>query len=240
MYPGFKFHLGEGAAPTYFGYDFLEAAFGAFADGNDVHLPTLLGGVAFVHAEQIAGEEGSLVAAGAGADFEDDIALIHCVFRNEREANLLFEPFLARDKRRLLRFRELAHLGTVLRVRDQRVEIGDFGFGGTIGFDDLDGGRKLSELARELDVSLRRKVGRHLVFHQRVAGNERVELLLRQRGQSCRPSAAANFSSCARTDTLPTGFSKSGRTACSPLRQSRSSSSAFTGPTIDGDSENER
>jgi hypothetical protein len=41
-------------------------------------------------------------------------------------------------------------------------------------------------------------------------------------------------------DTLPTGCARNGKIACSPLRQSRSSSSALTGPTAEGDSDSER
>ena len=53
--------------------------------GDDLGLPALLGGVALVHPEQVAGEQRGLVAAGAGADFQDHVALVHRVLRHERE-----------------------------------------------------------------------------------------------------------------------------------------------------------
>ena len=91
MHAGFEFQLGEGAAAADFGDDFLVAAHGAFARGDHLDLPALLGGIALVHAEQIAGEQRGLVAAGAGADFEDDVALVHRVLRQQRQADLLLE-----------------------------------------------------------------------------------------------------------------------------------------------------
>jgi hypothetical protein len=75
----FEFELGEGAAAADFGNDLLEAPHGAFARRNHLDLPALVGGIAFVHAEKIAGEERGLVAAGAGADLHDHVALVHRV-----------------------------------------------------------------------------------------------------------------------------------------------------------------
>jgi hypothetical protein len=53
------------------GDDLLVAAHLAFGDAVDLDLPALQRRVALVHAEQVAGEQRGLVAAGAGADFED-------------------------------------------------------------------------------------------------------------------------------------------------------------------------
>ena len=67
----------------------------AFAQRQDFGLPALLGGVALVHAEQVAGEQRGLVAAGAGADFEDGVVLVHRVLGQQREADLLRRASLA-------------------------------------------------------------------------------------------------------------------------------------------------
>ena len=56
------------------GDDFLEAADVAVAGRSHLEAPALRGGVALIHAEEVAGEERRLVAAGAGADFEDGVA----------------------------------------------------------------------------------------------------------------------------------------------------------------------
>jgi hypothetical protein len=54
----------------------LKAAEVGFAARNDLHLPALALGIAGVHAEQVAGEQRRLVAAGAGTDFEEQVALV--------------------------------------------------------------------------------------------------------------------------------------------------------------------
>ena len=52
--------------------DFLVAALLAGAEGDVLDLPALVAGVVRVHVVEVAGEQGRLVAAGAGADFHDD------------------------------------------------------------------------------------------------------------------------------------------------------------------------
>ena len=54
--------------------DFAVAAQFGFAGRQDLGLPAALFGVAQVHAQQVAGKERTLVAAGAGADFDDGVA----------------------------------------------------------------------------------------------------------------------------------------------------------------------
>ena len=54
--------------------DFLEAALLAGAEGDVLDLPAVVAGVVRVHVVEVAGEQGRLVAAGAGADFHDDAA----------------------------------------------------------------------------------------------------------------------------------------------------------------------
>ena len=71
----------------HFGDDFLKTAFGALAHRYDFGFPALFGGVALIHAEQVAGEQRGLVAAGAGANFEDGVVIVHRIFRDQREAN---------------------------------------------------------------------------------------------------------------------------------------------------------
>ena len=91
VHAGFVFQLGEGAAAADFGDDFLIAAHRAFARGHDFDLPALIGGITLVHAKQIAGEQSRFVAAGAGADFKNDVAVVHRIFGQERQPQFLFE-----------------------------------------------------------------------------------------------------------------------------------------------------
>ena len=129
---------------------------------------------------------------------------------------------------------------SVCGVGGERFEVGDLGGDRAIGLDRLDHGAELGEFARQLDVASAAQVAGQLAFHECMAGEQGIEPVLRQRDQSCNPSAAAKPSSLWRIDTLPTGCSRNGKMAVSPLRQSRSSSSALTGPTADGDSDSER
>jgi hypothetical protein len=51
MHAGFVFQPGEGAAAADLGDDFLIAAHRAFAGGDNLDFPALLGGIALVHPE---------------------------------------------------------------------------------------------------------------------------------------------------------------------------------------------
>src|SRR3569832_1917709 len=48
---------------------------------HDLNLPALALGIARVHAQQVAGEQRRLVTARAGADFQEDVALVVGIFR---------------------------------------------------------------------------------------------------------------------------------------------------------------
>src|SRR6185437_14887342 len=148
MHTGFEFQFGEDAAAMHFGDDFLESAFAAFAPRYYFGLPALLGGVALVHAEQVAGEQRRLVAAGAGANFEDGVMVVHRILRQQREADVVGQLLAARLQRRLLGLREPLHLAVGRRVGDQGVEVGDLAFGGAIGLDRIDHRRELGVFAR--------------------------------------------------------------------------------------------
>ena len=124
--PDSNLSLANTPRPLHLGDDFLEAAFRAFADRHDFGLPALLGGVALVHAEQVAGEQRGLVAAGAGADFEDGVVVVHRVLRQQRELDLLLELVAS-----LLQFAGFS-ASAILRISasvdgivDQRIEVGE-------------------------------------------------------------------------------------------------------------------
>ena len=166
--------------------------------------------------------------------------IVHRVFWQQRQPDFFRQFFAARLQFMPLGIGELAHVRVGFRIIDKRGEVGDFLFGIAIGLDRRDDGAELGEFPRQLDVSVRTQAAGELAFHQRVAGKQRIKLLLRQDNQSCSPSAAAKLSSLSRMETLPTGCSRQGRTAASPLRISSSSNSALTGPIADGESESVR
>ena len=84
MAAGFEFEFGIGALADDLGDDLLVAAHFALAFRQDFDFPALPFGVAGIHAKQVAGEQGRLVAARAGADFQENIALVVGVFRQQQ------------------------------------------------------------------------------------------------------------------------------------------------------------
>src|SRR5215831_15736419 len=124
----------------------------------------------------------TIVAAGAGADFQDHVALVHRVLRNKREPELPLERRAFLLELRLLGGGHRAHFGIGRRVGDERIEARDLGGDGAIVLHRLDDGSELGELARELDVGFGRHRARQLAFDRLVAGDERIEFWLRNHG----------------------------------------------------------
>ena len=74
------------------GGDVLEAVADAgLGLGEDLDLPLVLLGEAEVHAEDLGDEERGLVAAGAGAELEDDVLLVVGILGQEQDLELLFD-----------------------------------------------------------------------------------------------------------------------------------------------------
>ena len=90
-----------------------------------LELPAVQRGIALIHAEQIGGEQRRLVAAGAGAHFEDGVALVGLVLGQQHElARWRFElgqPFLSSARARLGQRRASRHRRRrIMRVADPR------------------------------------------------------------------------------------------------------------------------
>jgi hypothetical protein len=64
----------------------------------------MLGGVALIHAEEIGGEQGGLVAACAGADFQDGVLLVGRILGQQHALHRMLEfgQALAQFRRLLL------------------------------------------------------------------------------------------------------------------------------------------
>ena len=69
----------------------LRAADVGFGLGEDFDLPLVLLGEAEVHAEDLGDEERGLVAAGAGAELEDDVLVVVGVLGEEQDLELFFD-----------------------------------------------------------------------------------------------------------------------------------------------------
>ena len=89
----FKFEPAVGADAGDAGDDFFVATQIAFVGGNDFDLPAVAFGIASVHAQQIGGKQGGFVAAGAGADFEEDVFAVVFVFGQQKFLQLGIQRF---------------------------------------------------------------------------------------------------------------------------------------------------
>ena len=76
MAAGLELELRVGAVTDDLGDDLFVTALFTRALRNQVHLPALALGVAYVHAEQVAGKQTRFVPAGTGANFHENIALV--------------------------------------------------------------------------------------------------------------------------------------------------------------------
>ena len=88
------------------------------------------GGIALVHAEQVAGEQRRLVAAGAGADFEDGVLLVGGVLGQQQDLDVLLQRLDALLELRQLGLGQRPHLGIGRLVGEHRLEIGMLLLGG--------------------------------------------------------------------------------------------------------------
>ena len=93
------------------GDDFLEPADAGVARRHHLEPPALTLGELRIHAEQLAGEERRFVAAGAGADFEDDVLRVVRILRHEHHLELGQQAVAAGEQRLQLFARQLAHVG---------------------------------------------------------------------------------------------------------------------------------
>ncbi|HEY4969647.1 MAG TPA: hypothetical protein VII35_07055, partial [Steroidobacteraceae bacterium] len=184
VHAGFEFQLGEGAAPAHLGDDFLVAAHGAFAGRDHLDLPALQIGEAFIHPEQVAGEQRGLVAAGAGADFQHDVAVIHGVLGQQRHADLLRQFEAAEAKRFALGCCHGAHLGFGRRIGEQRIDIRDLGVGGAVGLHRVDQRIEFGEFARDPHIVLGAELAQQLVLERGMVRQQDIKFGFRQHGWS--------------------------------------------------------
>ena len=140
----------------------------------------MLVGIPLVHAEQIAREDCRLVAAGAGANFKDHVAIIHRVLGQQCRADFLFERSASGFEGALHRTGDGTHFGIGRGVVDQAIKIGEFGGNPAVGFDPVCHRAELGKFARELDVGLGRQRARQLSFDRRVACEQSVKLSYRE------------------------------------------------------------
>ncbi len=89
VHAAFELELGEHASARDIGDDFLEAAHLAGIHADRFDLPALLGGIAFVHAEQVAREQRRFVPARPGADFQHGGLVVGTVARKHGDGEFM-------------------------------------------------------------------------------------------------------------------------------------------------------
>ena len=132
-------------------------------------------GEALVHPEQIAGEQGGLVAAGAGADFQHDVAVVHGVLGQQRDADLLLQLDAARLQALALGLRHAAHFGIGCGIADQGFGIGKLLDDGAISLDRVDQRIELGEFARDLHVFVGTDLAEQLRFQRSVVRQQDIQ-----------------------------------------------------------------
>ena len=137
---------------------------------------------ALIHPEQVAGEQCRLVAAGAGADFQHDVALVHGVLGQQRHADLLRQLEAAGDKRLALGLRHAAHLGFGRGIRYQRLGIGNFLVDGAVGLHRVDQRIELGQFARDPHVVFGVHLAKHLCLEGSVVRQQDIEFGFRKYG----------------------------------------------------------
>src|SRR5690606_33567250 len=156
--------------------DLLVSAVLAFARAQHLDAPALVLGVSAVHPKEIAGEKRRLVAAGPGADLEEQVRVVLRILRHEVQRELalaLLEPALERLRLllaerphlRVVAVRELLGRGQLLLEPAIRGEVPRHGL-------------ELRILARQLAKAI--LVGDRLRIAQQARG---LLAALRERGQ---------------------------------------------------------
>jgi len=102
--------LAVDAAPLDRRDHFFQAADAGIAARHRLEPPPVALGEHAVHPEELGGEQRRLVAAGAGADFEDDVLLVVRILGDQQNLELRQERLPPRDERLQLLFGELAHV----------------------------------------------------------------------------------------------------------------------------------
>ncbi len=146
----FEFQPGEHPPAGDIGDDLLVAAGIALTLLEHLDLPAMDVGIALVHAEEIAGEQRRLVAAGPGTDLEDGTLLVSRVLGKEEHA----DPVGQRLDLLVERLRLLLGHRRHLRVADQRLEVVALGFSLPQVLDRLAHRFELGALAAKLDQPL--------------------------------------------------------------------------------------
>ena len=141
----------------------------------------MLIGIALIHAEEIAREERSLLAAGAGTHFQDRAFLVREILRQQLHLELAIEllDLLSENVELLLRKRR--HRVVRGGIVDNLLQLIPLALGFAQRSDDGDDRIQLGELARQAHICFLVRTRRKRRLHAFPACDKLVELLSRNR-----------------------------------------------------------
>ena len=134
-------------------------------------------GVALIHAEEIAGEQRRLFAAGAGAHFEDCTLLVGVVLGEEPHLELPLEFLDLGFERAKLLVCKRRHFRIGGRIVDELLQVFALALSPAERGDGGDDGIELGELARKPHIALLIGAGGKRALHGLPTGDELVELI---------------------------------------------------------------
>ena len=216
--PDFEFEPREHALAGDVGDDLLVAAESPTrSPRDDLDLPAHAVGVALIHAEQVAGEQRRLLAAGAGAHFEDGALLVGGILGQELHLELALELLDLGIERAKLRFGERSHVGIGRRVVDHLIEIVALLLRPTQRGDGGDDRIELGELARKPHIALLIGAGGESALHRLPACDEFIEFIGRNRGHAGLEDVASRPEGWASGQPCGSGDRRDGRAVCPPV-----------------------
>ena len=134
-------------------------------------------GVAQIHAGEIAGKQRRLVAARAGADFDNDALVVGGVFRQQFKPDGVFKAGELCCPRRNVGFRHRPHVGVERRIGEHAVEIGQLGLLAAVVADGLGHIIELRQLARQRAKIRPRRTRRKPMRQLFMAAQDSVEFV---------------------------------------------------------------
>ena len=112
--------LGVGALAGHHSDNLLEAADSIFIHAYELHLPVVALRVVHIHAVKLRGKQCGLVAAGPGADLQNDVFVIVGVLGKQQDLELLLQLLDALFRVGELLLGKLPHLLVALLVQKRQ------------------------------------------------------------------------------------------------------------------------
>ena len=210
---GFEFEAGEDIAPGDRGRRLLDAAESRVGQVEQLEAPALQRRIALVHPKKLSSKQGGFFAPRPGAHFEDGVALVILVARQQRRPDLRLQFGEALLDAAHFLFGERLQFGIGVRL-GHLLRGGQFALGAAQGLDTLDDRRQLTVFLGKLDeIAAGQRAARKRMAEFVAAPHELVETRFERRFHAGVPQPASALRRA--------GKSPSGTSSCAPLSRSR-------------------